>query len=73
LAFELDVRLKAGRVTSRAKPLLIEHRAIIEPAQDEVVATRPAQALNITRDVLGPAQGHVSGFHSSKPNVKSKA
>jgi hypothetical protein len=73
LAFELDVRLKAGSVTSRPKTLLIEHPATIKPAQDEVVPTLFAEAFDITRDVLRPAHGHVSGAHSSKPNVKSKA
>jgi len=73
LAFQLDVRLKAGGVASRPKPLLIEHPATVEPAQEEVVATVLAEAFNITRDILRPAQSHVSRAHSSKPNVRSKA
>ena len=73
MALELDVRLKAGSVTSRPKSLLIEHPATVEPAQEEVVATVLAEAFNITRDVLRPAQGHVSRAHSSNPNVRSKA
>jgi hypothetical protein len=73
LAFELDVCLKSGCVASRAEPLLIEHPATIEPAQDEDATTLFAQTLNLARNFLRPAHGHVRGGHSSKPSVSSSA
>jgi hypothetical protein len=73
LAFKLDVRLKSGRVASRAEPLLIEHPTTIEPAQDEDAATLLAQTLNLARNFFRPARGHVGVGHSSKPSVSSSA
>jgi hypothetical protein len=73
LAFKLDVRLKSGRVASRAEPLLIEHPATIEPAQDEDATTLFAQTLNLARNILRPAHGDVGVGHSSKPSASSSA
>jgi hypothetical protein len=73
LAFKLDVRLKSGRVASRAEPLLIEHPATIEPGQDEDATTLVAQTLNLARNILRPARGDVGVGHSSKPSASSNA
>jgi hypothetical protein len=73
LAFELDVRLKAGRVPSSAQALLIEHPSAIEPAQDECQAARLAQALDLARHVHRTARDHVGAAHNNKPSVNSNA
>jgi hypothetical protein len=73
VAFELDVRLKARRVSRGPQSLAVQHVAACHLAHDERMAPGLAQQLNFLRDLGRRARGDVADHQTSKPIVNSSA
>jgi hypothetical protein len=73
VALELDLGLKAGGVAGCPEALLVEHRSIVKPPQDERGASRSAPLLDLARHIRRPAGSDECASHSSKPSANSSA
>jgi hypothetical protein len=73
MALELDLGLKTCGVASCPEALLVEHRAIVKPSQDEPGASRLALSLDLARHVGRPARRDEGDRQSSRPSANSSA
>src|SRR5439155_140558 len=70
VGFELDLRVKPRGVARRAQPLLVEHPAVVDSGQRELVMPGPHELLDLARHVDRTAGGDP---HSSIPSVNRSA
>ena len=73
MALELHHGLNTGGVPGGSEPLLIEHRPVVEPPQDEPAASLVAPPLDLERDVRRPRRADQRRLHSRMPSAKSSA
>src|SRR6202035_3916166 len=71
LDVELDLHLKAGGVTGRPEPLLVEHPAAVQFAQHEPAAAGTQLRIDLERDLPRRPRCDVGSRHSSNPKEKS--
>jgi hypothetical protein len=73
MALELYLGVNTGGVSGGSEPLLIEHRPVVEPPQDEPAASLLEPLLDLARNVRGPRRADQSGLHNSMPSAKRSA